>query len=140
MLGWGDNMTELNQVWKCNICGNIIAVVHKGADSLVCCGQPMELQQEKINEEGTEKHLPVVEFGDCSCGCSGCKSAKVKIGSVEHPMEEKHFIEFIEVIVDGKVNKVFLKPGQKPEAEFCCVKENIQARAYCNVHGLWSKK
>ncbi len=132
-------MTKLNQVWKCEICGNIVDIIHFGADSLVCCGQPMKLQVEKASEEGTEKHLPVIEFGECSCGCSGCKSAKIKVGSVEHPMEEKHFIEWIEILSTNKEERAFLKPGQKPEAEFCCVGDDVTARAYCNVHGLWKK-
>ncbi len=118
-------MTKIHQIWKCEICGNIIEVVHEGSDSLVCCGQPMKLQPEKTNDIGNEKHVPVIEGN------------KVKIGSIPHPMEEKHYIEWIEA-TDGKVTaKVFLKSGQKPEAEFPF--KPISAREYCNVHGLWKK-
>lgn len=122
-------MTKLNQIWKCEICGNIVEVIHEGADSLVCCGKPMTLMNEKTNDLGMEKHVPVVERTS--------NGIKVKVGSVEHPMEEKHWIQWIEVIANGKSYKEFLKPGMKPEAEFC-VSENMQVRAYCNIHGLWS--
>jgi superoxide reductase len=117
-------MTSKSQIWKCNICGNIIEILHKGADALVCCGQPMNLQEEKTEEEGTEKHKPVIEGN------------KVKIGSVPHPMTEEHFIEWIEVFpAEGRSLKVFLKPGDTPEITACFTPTS--ARAYCNVHGLW---
>ena len=119
-------MTEILQVWKCEICGNIVEVVHEGADALVCCGQPMNLQEEKIRDEGNEKHVPVIE------------GKIVKIGSVEHPMEEAHYIEWIEAIDGEKSSKVFLKPGDKPEAEFCF--DVVGVKAYCNLHGLWKSE
>lgn len=122
-------MTELKQIYKCNICGNIVEVLHTGAGELVCCGQPMELKEEKAEEEGQEKHLPVIEKTKTG--------VKVKVGSVPHPMEEKHYIEWIQVIADGKSCRKFLKPGEKPEAEFEIKAEKIEAREYCNVHGLW---
>ncbi len=121
-------MTELNQVYRCNICGNIIEMVHTGKGELVCCGQPMELLEEKTEDVGHEKHVPVIEIAG--------NSALIKVGSVEHPMLPEHYIEWIEVLSKGKVYKKFLKPGDKPEAEFPILIE--QARAYCNVHGLWS--
>lgn len=126
-----NGMTELNQIYKCAKCGNIAGVVHKGAGSLVCCGEPMELLVEKTQDEGYEKHVPVIEKTE--------KGVKVKIGSVPHPMEEAHYIEWIEVIADGKSYREFLKPGDQPEAEFCVEAENIIAREYCNLHGLWKK-
>lgn len=126
-----NGMTELNQIYKCVKCGNIVEVVHKGAGSLVCCGEPMELLVEKTQDEGYEKHVPVIEKTE--------KGVKVKIGSVPHPMEESHYIEWIEVIADGKSYREFLKPGDQPEAEFCVEAENIIAREYCNLHGLWKK-
>jgi len=118
-------MTTLNQIWKCEVCGNIIEVVHEGADSLVCCGQPMKLQEEKTEDpEKGEKHLPVIEGN------------KVKVGEVEHPMTEEHYIEWIEAVPkEGNSLRVFLKPGDKPEAEFCFAP--VSVRAYCNLHGLW---
>ncbi len=119
-------MTQKKQIWKCNVCGNIIEVLHEGADALVCCGEPMHLQEEKTNDEGQEKHVPVID-GNI-----------VRIGSVPHPMEETHYIEWIEATGEsGETAKVFLNPGNKPEAEFCF--KPIQAREYCNLHGLWKK-
>lgn len=122
-------MTELNQIWRCEICGNIVELVHSGSNSLVCCGQPMNLLKEKTEDIGKEKHVPVIEKTG--------KGIKVKIGSVPHPMEEKHYIEFIEILADGKVYRKFLKPGQKPEAEFDGNFLRVIAREYCSVHGLW---
>ncbi len=125
-------MTKLNEVYKCNICGNIVELVHAGAGELVCCGQPMELKKEKDTDEGNEKHVPVIEKTE--------KGVKVKVGSVPHPMEDAHHIEWIEVVADGKVYRKYLKPNQAPEAEFCIKAENISAREYCNLHGLWKSK
>lgn len=123
-------MTKRHQVYKCNVCGNIVEVLHEGAGTLVCCGQDMQLHVEKKDEEGNEKHLPVVEV-------NGSKVI-VKVGSVEHPMEEAHYIEWIEVISGEIAKRVFLKAGQAPKAEF--IFENIgqlRVREYCNIHGLW---
>lgn len=122
-------MTEQNQLYKCNICGNIVEILHAGVGGLVCCGQPMELLKEKTEDEGQEKHVPVIEKTD--------SGIKVKVGSIPHPMEDNHHIEWIEVISDGKVYRKFLKPGEQPEAEFEIKSGNVQAREYCNVHGLW---
>lgn len=125
-------MTEQKQIYKCNVCGNIVEVLHSGVGQLVCCGQPMELLKEKSEEVGLEKHLPVIERED--------KTVKVKVGSISHPMEEKHYIEWIELIADGKVYRKFLNPGDKPEAEFEIEAEKIESREYCNVHGLWKSE
>lgn len=122
-------MTNVNEVYKCNVCGNIVEVLQAGVGELVCCGQPMELLKEKTEDEGQEKHVPVIEKTN--------SGIKVKVGSVPHPMEEDHHIKWIEVIADGKVYRKFLKPNEKPEAEFEIKAENIEAREYCNVHGLW---
>jgi superoxide reductase len=123
-------MTELNQIYKCSKCGNIIEVLHIGQGQLVCCGEPMELLVEKTEDQGKEKHVPVIEKTE--------KGYKVKIGSIPHPMEEQHYIEWIELIVpDGRNCRKFLKPGDAPEAEFPTQAENVSAREYCNVHGLW---
>jgi len=125
-------MTELKQIYKCNVCGNIVEVIHTGVGELVCCGQPMELLAEKTRDVGLEKHVPVIEkVGD---------KVKVKVGSVPHPMEEKHYIEWVEIIANGKICRKFLKPGEKPEAEFETAAERIEAREYCNIHGLWKTK
>lgn len=122
-------MTEQNQIYKCNICGNIVEVLHSGVGELVCCGQPMELFNEKTDDVGQEKHAPVIE--EAGAGIM------VKVGSIPHPMEEKHYIEWVELIIDGRVYRKFLKPGDKPEAEFEIKAEKIEAREYCNIHGLW---
>jgi len=122
-------MTEKNQIYRCNVCGNIISVFHTGSKSLVCCGQPMELLEAQKDETLQEKHLPVVEKTDAVI--------KVKVGSITHPMEEDHFIEWIQIIAGNKMNLVYLKPGINPEAEFAIVDEELIVRSYCNKHGLW---
>lgn len=122
-------MTQQNQVYKCNVCGNIVEILHPGVGQLVCCGQPMQLLVANTVDAAQEKHVPVIEKTE--------RGVKVKVGSVPHPMEEKHYIEWIEIIADGQVYKKFLKPGDKPEAEFCVQAEKIQAREHCNLHGLW---
>lgn len=125
-------MVAQNQIYKCSICGNIVEVLHAGGGTLVCCGQQMELLKENTVDASREKHVPVVEKTE--------KGILVKVGSVPHPMEEKHYIQFIEIIYDGVSHKKFLKPGDKPEAEFCLEGVsvgNIIAREYCNLHGLW---
>ncbi|MFA5102726.1 MAG: desulfoferrodoxin [Candidatus Thermoplasmatota archaeon] len=125
-------MVELKQVYKCNVCGNIVEVVHAGVGELVCCGQPMELLKEKMQDAGNEKHVPVLE--------KTATGVKVKIGSIPHPMEEKHYIEWIELHADDAVYRKFLKPMDKPEAEFCVNAQHLSARDYCNIHGLWKSK
>ena len=125
-------MTEQNQVYRCNICGNIVDVLHPGVGKLVCCGQEMQLLEEKTTDSGSEKHVPVVEKTD--------NGVKVKVGSIPHPMEENHFIEWIEITADGRVYRKMLKPGDKPEAEFEIDLDDINvigSREYCSIHGLW---
>jgi superoxide reductase len=122
-------MTKRLQIYKCGVCGNIVEVLHEGAGQLVCCGQPMKLFEENTVDAAREKHVPVVEKID--------GGFKVKVGSVAHPMEEKHYIEWIEIIADGLSYKQFLKPGEVPEAVFMIDAAEIIAREYCNIHGLW---
>lgn len=122
-------MTELNQIYKCNVCGNIVEVIHIGGGELVCCGEPMQLMQENTVDASKEKHVPVIETTKAGF--------KVKVGSVPHPMEQSHYIEWIELIADGKSYREYLKPGDKPEAEFCVQASKVIAREYCNLHGLW---
>lgn len=117
------------QVYKCNVCGNIIEILHAGGGELVCCGQPMELLQEKTADAALEKHVPVIK--------TTASETTVKVGEVPHPMEEKHYIEWVEILTDGKIYRKFLKPGDKPEAEFKIAAKEIVAREYCSVHGLW---
>ena len=125
-------MTQLKQIYKCNVCGNIVEMVHPGQGELVCCGQPMELQQPKTQDEGQEKHVPVIEKED--------GKIKVKVGSQPHPMEENHYIEWIELITEDRVYRKHLNPQDQPEAEFNLIADNIQARIYCNVHNLWQSE
>jgi superoxide reductase len=125
-----EKMTQKLQIYKCEVCGNIVEVLHEGEGELVCCGEPMKLLEENTTDAAREKHVPVVEKT-----VSGCK---VMVGSVRHPMEEKHYIEWIELLVDGKALRAFLKPGDDPSAVFEGVAgDSVTAREYCNVHGLW---
>jgi superoxide reductase len=147
-------MTERLQIYKCEICGNIVELLHEGKGILVCCGQPMKLLEGKTEEQGKEKHLPVVEKTE--------KGVKVKVGSVPHPMEEKHYIEWVEVVTSNGMLRKFLKPADapefalqipsilgknqrffpsdKPESEFEIKEEIVQVREYCSIHGLWTAK
>lgn len=125
-------MTKINQIYRCPICGNIVEILHAGGGQLVCCGKPMELLEAKSQDVGLEKHLPVVEMTN--------DSIIVKIGSVPHPMEDAHYIELIEIIADDKVYKKFLKPGDEAVAIFNLSANQVQARAYCNIHGLWQSQ
>jgi len=122
-------MTEKLQIYKCEVCGNIVEMLHAGAGELVCCGQPMKLYLENTTDAAKEKHVPVIE--------KTAAGFRVKIGSVAHPMEEKHYIEWIEVIADGQAYRKFLNPGEAPEATFEIKAEKVTAREYCNLHGLW---
>jgi superoxide reductase len=122
-------MTERMQVYRCEICGNIVEVLHVGKGQLVCCGKPMKLMKENTVDASLEKHVPVIEKAE--------KGVTVRVGSVPHPMEEAHYIEWIELMVDGRVTRQFLKPGEKPEAFFPVEGQNLTAREYCNLHGLW---
>ena len=122
-------MSQVRQFYKCSECGNIVEV-YVGTDcDMVCCGKPMELLKENTVDASKEKHVPVIE--------KTAKGFKVKVGAVEHPMEEKHYIQWIQLIADGKEYTEFLKPGMKPEAEFCLEAKSVSAREHCNLHGLW---
>jgi superoxide reductase len=121
-------MTELLAVYKCDVCGNVVEMIHTGAGELICCGQPMKNLKENTVDAAKEKHVPVKE------AVQG--GLKVTVGSVPHPMEEKHYIEWIEIISGDKSYKQHLKPGQTPEA-FFPVEGDWIAREYCNLHGVW---
>jgi len=125
-------MTERMQVYQCEVCGNIIEVIHEGKGQLVCCGEPMRLLRPKTEDQGYEKHVPVIE--------RTATGILVKVGANPHPMVEDHHIEWIEIIYDGRSQRQFLSAGQKPEAEFCVTGEKILAREHCNVHGLWESR
>ena len=122
-------MAEKLEIYRCEICGNIVEVLHGGAGELVCCGQPMKLFRENTVDAAKEKHVPVIT--------KTSEGFKVTIGSVAHPMEEKHYIEWVEVVADGKAYRQFLNPGEAPEAIFKINADRITAREYCNLHGLW---
>ncbi|MGR6836947.1 desulfoferrodoxin [Syntrophomonas erecta] len=125
-------MTKRLEVYKCEICGNIVEVIHIGKGQLVCCGKPMQLQNENTVEASFEKHIPVIEKID--------QGIRVKVGSDVHPMVEKHYIDWIQVIAGDKAYRQFLKPTEAPEAVFSIDDMNVEARAYCNLHGLWKGK
>jgi superoxide reductase len=128
---WRIKMAKVLEVYKCELCGNIVEVIHAGAAPLNCCGQPMKQMVENTVDAAKEKHVPVIEI------CDGC--VKVSVGSVAHPMEEKHYIEWIELIADGKAYRQFLQPGAAPEAVFnVTATSGLSVREYCNLHGLWS--
>jgi len=125
-------MTELKQVYKCEVCGNMVEVVHNAGGTLKCCGQAMNLIVENTVDAAKEKHVPIIEKVD--------GGVLVKVGSIEHPMLDNHYIEWIEVHTEKNVYKKFLKPGDKPEAFFKLEEEVLFAREYCNLHGLWVEK
>ena len=120
------------QVYKCVKCGTIVEIIEPGRPSLVHCGEPMELLEEQVADPAENKHVPVIEKVD--------GGYKVKVGSTPHPMTEKHHIAWIELLADGKVYRQFLDPGEAPEATFRVEAENVSAREYCNLHGLWKDK
>ncbi|KAF2956521.1 desulfoferrodoxin [Marinitoga sp. 38H-ov] len=126
-------MTKRGQVYKCEKCGNIVEVLHEGAGELICCGEPMKLFEEKTADSSVEKHVPFIQEVE--------DGYLVKVGeTTAHPMTEEHYIEWIELTVDGEVFKKFLTPNDKPEALFKVAKgKEVSAREFCNLHGLWKK-
>lgn len=122
-------MTKRKQVYRCNICGNIVEVVGEAGGTLVCCGKPMELLAENTTDAAVEKHVPVVE--------KIAGGYRVKVGSVAHPMMPEHYIQWIELLTPDGVMRKWLKPGDAPEAVFMTDAEEVEAREYCNLHGLW---
>lgn len=122
-------MAKKKQVYKCEQCGNVVEVLHGGEGDLVCCGEDMKLFEEKTADEGKEKHVPVIE--------AVADGVKVKVGSNPHPMEEKHYIEWIEITDGDSTCKHFLRPGDTPETIFKSAGPGVTAREYCSIHGLW---
>ena len=123
-------MAKFRGIYKCEICGNIVEVLHKGVGALVCCGEEMKEMEGKTEDSTVEKHVPYIEKTE--------KGVLVKVGqNQDHPMEEKHYIEWIQIFADSVAYRKFLKPGDKPQAEFEISSTNITAREYCNIHGLW---
>ena len=125
-------MAEDNGIYKCEVCGNVVNIIHNGRGVLVCCEKEMQLQVANTVDAAEEKHVPVVSVDG--------NKVTVKVGSVEHPMEEKHYIEQIQLLKDGEIIiEKRIRPNEKPVAEFCCTEavEWLKARALCNIHGLW---
>ena len=123
------------KVFKCEVCGNIVEVLHHGGGELVCCSQKMKEEQDNTTDAATEKHVPLIESME--------GGYKVKVGSVAHPMIEKHYIEWVELIINNKIYRKHLKPEELPEVIFEIKLEKaskIKARAYCNLHGLWKSE
>lgn len=125
-------MPQLNEVYKCELCGNIVEMLHGGPGALTCCNQKMVLMTENTVDAAVEKHVPVIEIGS--------DSITVKVGSVAHPMADEHYIEWIELLADGKVYRQHLQPGSAPEATFPLIADSVTAREYCNLHGHWAAK
>ena len=123
-------MANRLEVYKCDLCGNIVEVMHGGPGALVCCGADMKQMTENTVDAATEKHVPVIEMGN--------GTITVKVGSVAHPMEESHYIEWIELVADGKVYRQYLNPGEASEATFNLTASAVTAREFCNLHGHWS--
>lgn len=122
-------MAKRLEIYKCEVCGNIVEVLHGGDGALVCCGKPMRLFRENTTDAAKEKHVPVIE--------KMAGGYKVQVGSVPHPMTAEHWIEWIELLADGAAYRKFLEPGDAPEATFAIAATNVTAREYCNLHGLW---
>lgn len=125
-------MAKVLEVYKCELCGNIVEVFSEGAGELTCCGQSMKYMEEKTADKSVEKHVPFVEETE--------DGYKVRVGeNAAHPMTEEHYIQWIELIIDDTlILRKHLKPGDKPEAEFKAPKsDNVVAREYCNIHGHW---
>lgn len=125
-------MPKRLEVYKCEICGNIVEVTHSGAGALICCGKNMERMTENTTDAATEKHVPVIEMAD--------GTVTVKVGDVAHPMVAAHYIEWIEILVDDKVYRQYLQAEEPAEATFNITATAVTARAYCNLHGLWTAK
>jgi len=121
-----------NAIYKCEVCGNTVEIVGEAGGTLVCCGQPMKEMTENTVDAAKEKHVPVAEISE--------GKIIINVGEVPHPMTEEHLIEWIEIIVEGKVDRQYLKAGDKPEAIFNIAPKSWTARAYCNLHGLWSSE
>ena len=122
-------MAERLELYKCDICGNIVDVMFGGPGELSCCGQPMKCLKENTVDAAVEKHVPVIEKIE--------GGFKISVGSVAHPMEDKHYIQWVEIIADGKSYRQFLNPGDAPEADFMIDAASVTAREYCNLHGNW---
>jgi superoxide reductase len=130
--GKEERMPAKLEIYKCELCGNIVEMLHGGEGELICCGEPMKLLEEQTADSAVEKHVPVIERTD--------EGIKITVGSTLHPMEEEHYIEWIELVADGKAYRQFLQPGGEPVACFALQAEAVIAREHCNVHALWKNE
>ena len=121
--------TQQLQIYQCNVCGNVVEVLRRGGGTLVCCGVPMALQAENTTDAAQEKHVPVIERTD--------EGIKVSVGSTLHPMQDDHYIEWIEVVAEGRTYRQFLQPGEEPTAVFPVDNDQVTVREQCNLHGVW---
>lgn len=122
-------MANRLDIYRCEVCTNVVWVIRGGEGDLVCCGQPMSLYEEKKVDAAKERHFPVIEKIP--------SGFKVRVGSVAHPMEKRHYVEWIELVADGSCYRQFLEPGDTPEVVFVIEAQQIAAHAYCNLHGFW---
>ena len=122
-------MAKKLEIYKCNICGIIVETLNGGDGQMFCCDEPMLHLAERTQDAATEKHVPLIEKID--------GGYRVTVGSTLHPMEEKHYIQWVEIIADGKAYHQFLNPGEAPEATFRIQADQVTAREYCSLHGLW---
>lgn len=125
-------MTEVRELYKCNICGNTVRVIARGDGDLVCCGEPMTKLTANTTDASQEKHVPVITKVE--------GGYKIAVGSVPHPMEEAHYITCIALLTeDGIIHDKNLNPGEKPEVIVKTNAKAVHACEYCNIHGLWEK-
>jgi len=127
-------MVKEGELYKCSVCGNLVEIKVVGGGTLVCCGKPMDLASADTGSDQTgdaEKHTPIIEV-------KGEKEIYVKVGKVEHPMTVDHYIQWIEISVDGSLYVKSLNAWDKPEATFRVhTGRKITARIKCNLHGIW---
>ena len=125
-------MANKLEIYKCEICGNIVEVLHGGVGKLVCCNKPMRRFAENTVDAAVEKHVPVIEKTDAGI--------KVDVGSAPHPMAKEHYIEWVQILANGKAYRIFLEPETDPGGTFDIPQGEVVAREYCNVHGLWKSE
>lgn len=122
-------MAKKNEIYKCEKSGLMVEVLQDAEGTPMCCGEPMKLLRENTTDGAKEKHVPVVEKIE--------GGYRVTVGSVEHPMTDAHYIQWIELVTPTGVLRHNLTPQDKPVAEFKTDATEVVAREYCNLHGLW---
>lgn len=122
-------MIKKDQLYRCQVCGNIVDVRHEGTGELVCCNKSMNLLRANTEDAATEKHVPVVTRTE--------DGITVRVGEVDHPMDEDHYIEWITLVTESGTKTVYLAPGDEPKAIFKITAQSGVVYEYCNLHGLW---